>query len=39
MAAISNIMIFGLQLSLDLPPSRASGSNDRDGEALEPYWR
>jgi hypothetical protein len=30
MAAFSDIMIFGLQLSLDLP---------RDGEALEPYWR
>ncbi len=30
MVAISDIMIFGLQLSLDLP---------RDGEALEPYWR
>jgi len=23
-------------LSLDLPPSRASGSNDRDGEFIEP---
>ncbi len=41
MAAISDIMIFGLHLSLDLPPSRSSVSNDREGEAplREPQGR
>ncbi len=34
---VTGILIVGLQLSLDLPPSRASGSNDRDGGALEPH--
>ncbi len=38
---VTGILIVGLQLSLDLPPSRASGSNDRDGEAplREPQGR